>query len=123
MPVCKRPVQVSANRWTHLTLELMQTVRPRRPHVATLNEVEITRENEVAVIRFLNPEVATTHLRIGPEVQHMTNEEVLARFNECVMAQEELDGHIITLPWRFLQAGRRSATHPGPINGFRGVMF
>jgi len=63
-------------------------VRPKRPHVATPNEVEITRENDTAIVRFLNPEVATTHLRIGPAVQRMTDEEILARFNECIMARE-----------------------------------
>lgn len=64
-------------------------MRPKRPHVATLHEVQITRENDTAIVHFLNPEVATTHLRIGPEVQNLTDEEILAQFNACIMAQEE----------------------------------
>jgi hypothetical protein len=63
-------------------------VRPKRPHVAALNEVEITRQTDTAIVRFLDPEVGTTHLQIGPAMRSMTDAEILARFNECIMAQE-----------------------------------
>lgn len=62
--------------------------RPRRPHAATLREVRITRESEYAVIEFLEPGIATTHLRIGPAVARMSDQEVLDLFNETVLAQE-----------------------------------
>jgi len=62
--------------------------RPRRPHTATLREVPITREGDCAVIEFLKPGIATTPLRIDPEVAYMSNHEILDLFNESVLAQE-----------------------------------
>ena len=63
-------------------------MRPKKPRVAALTEVEITREKDTAVVRFLDPEVATTCLRVGPEIQRMTDQEILALFNQCTMARE-----------------------------------
>lgn len=38
--------------------------------------------------RFLKPGIATTHLRIDPEVAYMSDHEILDLFNESVLAQE-----------------------------------
>ncbi len=63
-------------------------MRPRKPRVAALSEVEITREKDTAVVRFLDPGVATTYLQVGAEIRHMTDEDILALFDECTMARE-----------------------------------
>lgn len=61
--------------------------RKKRPRIARLDQVKISRDGEDAIIEFLDPAIATTHLRIGPQVQEMTDEEVLLVFNQVIAAQ------------------------------------
>jgi hypothetical protein len=63
-------------------------MRLKRPHVATLDEVVITREG--AVIAYKDRTVRTTHFRLGPEVHRMTDREILDRFNAGIRATEAL---------------------------------
>ncbi len=65
-------------------------MRLRRPHVASLDQVRITREGEDAVIEYLNPGVSTTHLKVGPEVESMTDEEILDLHNVVIRTQEQI---------------------------------
>jgi len=65
-------------------------VRLKRPHPASLDEVRISRLGEDALIEYVEPGFWTTHLRLGPEVQHMTDQEILARHNAVIEAQERL---------------------------------
>ena len=60
--------------------------RKKKPRIARLDQVRISREGEDAIIEFLEPAVATTHLRIGPQVQDMTDEEILLVFNQTIAA-------------------------------------
>jgi hypothetical protein len=62
--------------------------RLKRPHVAKLNEVRITKEKEAAIIEFLEPGISTTHLTIGPEIIRMNDQEILDIFNGVISAQE-----------------------------------
>ena len=64
-------------------------MRKKRPRIAFLGEVKISREGEDAVIDFLDPSVSGMNLKIGPGVDHMTDEEILHKFNEVVAAMEE----------------------------------
>ena len=64
--------------------------RLRRPRTATLGKVRITKEREAAVIEFLEPGIATTHLTIGAAVARMSDQEILDLFNETILAQERL---------------------------------
>jgi hypothetical protein len=61
--------------------------RKKRPRIAGLDQVRISRKGEEAIIEFLDGSTATTHLRIGPQVQQMADEEVLLVFNQVVAAQ------------------------------------
>ena len=65
-------------------------MRLKRPYVATLDQVRITRESETAVIEYAEPGVWTTHLKIGPQVRKMTDQEILDLFNEGIEASERL---------------------------------
>ena len=65
-------------------------MRLKRPHVATLDEVAITREDDGAVIAYRDRTVRTTHFRLGPEVHRMTDREILDRFNAGIRATEAL---------------------------------
>ena len=60
----------------------------KRPYVATLNEVTIRREGDVAVLTYKEASVATVHLKVGPSLSSMTDGDVLALHNRVLQAQE-----------------------------------
>jgi hypothetical protein len=62
-------------------------MRKKRPRVASADEVRITRDGEAAFIEFADASIASTHLTIGPGLVDMTDQEVLACYNDCVRAQ------------------------------------
>lgn len=51
--------------------------RLKRPYVATLDEVRISRDRETAIIEYRNPGVATTYFPLGAQVHSMTDQEIL----------------------------------------------
>jgi hypothetical protein len=62
--------------------------RARKPRRASLDEVRIERDGEYAVITSADDTVGGTNLKLGPEVQLMSDLEILERFNEVVAAME-----------------------------------
>ncbi len=50
-------------------------MRKKRPRPATLDEVRISRDHEEAIIEFVDSTVTTVNLKLGAEVQQMTDEE------------------------------------------------
>ena len=65
-------------------------MRKFRPIITSLNEVTIKRENDTAVIQYIDPAYATTHFQIGPEVAEMTDQEIVDLSNESLRALAEL---------------------------------
>ena len=64
---------------------------PRRPHVASPDEVRITRDGDAAIIEYADPKVAVTHFTLGKEkLAMMSDEEILKVWNDGVAATEEL---------------------------------
>jgi hypothetical protein len=64
---------------------------PRRPHRASPDEIKVSRDGDHAVIRYANPKVATTHFKVGrANLAKMTDEEVLALWNEHLHARDQL---------------------------------
>ncbi len=61
--------------------------RKKKPRIARIDQVSISREGEDAIIEFLDDSTATTHLRVGAQVQDMTDEEILLLFNRTLAAQ------------------------------------
>ena len=63
----------------------------RRPHVASPDEVRITREGDAAIIEYGDPNIATTHFTIGADkLATMTDADVLALWNDGIEATDEL---------------------------------
>ena len=62
--------------------------RMKKPRRASLDEVRIERDGAYAVITFADETVGGTQLKLGPEVQKMSDAEILERFNEVVTAME-----------------------------------
>ncbi len=92
-------------------------MRKKKPRIARLDQVTISRDGEDAIIEFRDPAIATTHLRIGPQVQQMTDEEILLAFNRTITAQmrnrDELGEYVaIEVP-----VGSPQVEHnPGTVN-------
>ena len=64
-------------------------MRQKRPHIASLDEVRITREADGALIEYANEKIWKTHVKLGPEIAGMTDQEILDSWNECVDAREQ----------------------------------
>ena len=65
-------------------------MRLRKPQIATLGEVRITRQGETAVIENRDKSISAVNLKIGPQLNGMTDQEVLNTFNGIVRAQREM---------------------------------
>jgi hypothetical protein len=64
--------------------------RKKRPHVATLEEVTITRDGEYAIIAYADESVATTQYHIGADrLARMTDEDILMLWNAGLATKEE----------------------------------
>ena len=59
----------------------------KKPRIARIDQVRISRDGEDGIIEFLDPKIATTHLAIGPQIRQMTDEDILLLFNQVIAAQ------------------------------------
>ncbi len=59
-------------------------MRLRKPHPASLEEVKITRSGDEAIVEFVEPGIAVTHLQLGPLLRSMTDREILDCFNDSL---------------------------------------
>jgi len=63
--------------------------RPRRPSLASPDQVRITRDGDDAVIEYADPNIAQTHFKLGREkLATMTDADVLAVWNEHIQARD-----------------------------------
>ena len=58
-----------------------QSKRLKKPVIARLDEVTITRDGKTAVIEYVDPTIGGVNLTIGPQLQYMTDQEILE--NTC----------------------------------------
>lgn len=63
--------------------------RFKKPHVATLDEVNISRNGDYGEIAYLDPMVGGVSLKIGPDITHMTDQEILDCHNETIIAMQQ----------------------------------
>lgn len=64
---------------------------PRRPHVASPDEVRITRDGDAAIIEYADSDVATTNFIIGKKkLDKMTDAQVLRMWNRHIRTRDEL---------------------------------
>lgn len=61
----------------------------KRPHIAKLDEVTITRNGETSIIEYKEKGIWDTNLTIGPEIYSMSDEDILECHNDCIYAQLE----------------------------------
>ena len=65
-------------------------MRKQAPRRASLDEVKITREGEMAVIEHADPNVSVARVNVGSQLQTMSDAAVLDLFNAMMDAQENL---------------------------------
>ena len=63
--------------------------RLKKPRIATLDEVKISREPDGAIIEYLDGQTATMHFTLGPAVYGMSDCQVLERVNQALRVQQE----------------------------------
>ena len=68
-------------------------VRKRRPHVATFDEVRISREGDFAIIEYVDQSIETTQYRVGADtLARMTDEDILSLWNAGLATHGEESG-------------------------------
>lgn len=65
-------------------------MRMKKPYIAVLNQVKISREGEYAIIEYVEPNVSTTSLKLGLEVHRMTDQEILDCHNQALRVQQQM---------------------------------
>ena len=65
-------------------------MRKKPPRRASLDEVKITREGEMAVIEHADPNVSVARVNVGSHLRTMSDAAVLDLFNAMMDAQENL---------------------------------
>lgn len=64
-------------------------MKNKKRYIARLDEVTISRDNDVAIISYLEKGVPGTNLEIGPKILQMSNQEILDLHNECLRVQAQ----------------------------------
>jgi hypothetical protein len=77
-------------------------MRIKKPRKASIDEVRITREGEIAIIENADPSISVVRLTVGSKLGSMTDAVVLDLFNDLIEAQQamaaEYDAKLIEIP-------------------------
>ncbi len=63
--------------------------RIKKPHIAAIGDVTITRDGDFANIEYHDSAVGGVNLKLGPEVAHMADQEILDRHNDVLLAIQQ----------------------------------
>jgi len=77
-------------------------MRIKKPRKASIDEVRITRNGEIATIENADPSISVVHPTVGTTLGSMTDATVLDLFNDVIEAQQamaaEYDDKLIEIP-------------------------
>jgi hypothetical protein len=77
-------------------------MRIKKPRKASIDEVRITREGEIAIIENADPLISAVRLAVGTKLGSMTDAAVLDLFNDVIEAQQAIaavhDTKLIEIP-------------------------
>jgi len=62
----------------------------KRAHVASPDEVRITRDGDTAVIEYTDDDIGTTHLVLGEQLDEMSDNAILEAHNRVIEAQQAM---------------------------------
>ena len=63
-------------------------MRSRRPTHTTIDQVRISRDGEYAIIEHADPVYGKVNLQLGPEINTLTDREIVDVFNDIIAAQQ-----------------------------------
>jgi len=63
------------------------TMKRKERYIASLDEVSIARDGDCAWISYVEEGIPQTRLQIGPEINRMSDKEILESHNECLRAE------------------------------------
>lgn len=63
-------------------------MRFRRPSQSRIDQVHISRVGESAIIVYADPAYGTVHFTLGPEIDNLSDREILEMYNDVIAAQE-----------------------------------
>ena len=91
---------------------------PKRPYIASPEQVRISRRGDDAIIEYADSKVATTHLKIGAkQLAAMTDAEILTFWNEHLQANQELRASYNYVAMEIPVGNPRSSTSRLAISG------
>ncbi len=77
-------------------------MRKKKPILAVIDQVRITRDGNDAIIEYADPTISDTRLTIGPQIKSMTDRDIVDVFNGVMAAQQRLledwDGTVTEIP-------------------------
>lgn len=65
-------------------------MRLKKPFIARINQVNISRDGETAIIEYKDKSTSSVNLHIGPELPNMSDRQVLETLNEIVRVQRKM---------------------------------
>ena len=63
--------------------------RPKKPIVATMHAVRISRQGEYAIIDYKDPRISGVNLKIGPRIDEMTDQDILDLHNSVIIERDK----------------------------------
>lgn len=85
-------------------------MRFARPYVARKEDVTISRDGERAVIQYLQPNVGTVYLAVGPKLGDMSDDQILDLHNAIIRSQEEVRASYVHVA-KEIPAGRPQVSY------------
>ncbi|NUM53829.1 MAG: hypothetical protein HUU46_09325 [Candidatus Hydrogenedentes bacterium] len=64
-------------------------MRRKKPFVARINQVKITRDGETAIVEYRDESTSSVNLHIGPELPETSDQDVLDSLNDMIRAQQQ----------------------------------
>lgn len=71
--------------------------KKKKRYIASLAEVTIKREGDYAIIEYIEPDIPGSNIKLGPEIIHMTDQEILDLHNNIlweIQERREKYGHV-----------------------------
>ena len=73
-------------------------MRIRKPHYAVPSEVKISRNGEYANIEYDDKNVSSVSMKVGPEIENMTDLEILDLHNSIIFQMEQMSNNSKFMP-------------------------
>ena len=84
------PSSLKMNRRGDILDCVGESMRMRKPHLASLDEVKISREGNYAVVEYHDSSVGSTNIQVGLPLANMSDQEVLDLHNDLIRAREKM---------------------------------